>query len=247
LRPPSLSLMELCGPPRTRTRSPRADIGSAQPVRRSERPAGLDSSAPAPQPKRWGGPPWTFTLLQRSSPGPRAVPPVARQVRRHILSWDLFTLRHSIRLADPLTGHGSLRDRVPRTGFGYPLRDIHHQPSRRFYTPEHPWASSFKVFPSPRSVPLSGAMPSCRYRAAAALPRREASNDWAGYRAFIPRRVRSDTGATRAPAVDTFLELPPPERSPIRPGARFDRGASPLILGRLGVPTRPDLRVSGCE
>ena len=37
------------------------------------------------------------------------------------------------------------------------------------------------------------------------------------------------------PAVDPFLGFPPPERTPARPGARFDRGASPLVLRRLDV------------
>jgi hypothetical protein len=46
-------------------------------------------------------------------------------------------------------------------------------------------------------------------------------SDRAGYRAFIPRRVRAAAGTTRAPAVDTFLGFAPPEHSPIRPGARF--------------------------
>jgi hypothetical protein len=38
-----------------------------------------------------------------------------------------------------------------------------------------------------------------------------------------------------APAVDPFLRFTPPERSPARPGARFDRGTSPLVLRRLDV------------
>jgi hypothetical protein len=37
------------------------------------------------------------------------------------------------------------------------------------------------------------------------------------------------------PAVDPFLGFTPPERTPARPGARFDHGASPLGLRRLYV------------
>jgi len=33
-----------------------------------------------------------------------------------------------------------------------------------------------------------------------------------------------------APAVDPFLGFASPECAPVRPGARFDRGASPLVL-----------------
>jgi hypothetical protein len=243
----SLSLMELYGPSRTRTRSPRVGMGSTRPVRRSERPAGIDSSAPARQPKRLGGPPWTSTLLQRTSPGPRAVPPVARQVRRHLLSWAFVALRHSIRMADPLADRGPLHGRVPRAGFGYPLRDMHHHPYRRPKTPERPWASPFKVFPSPRSVPLSGPMPSCRCRDASKPPRREAG-------ATGPATGPSSRDeSVLAPEPQGLRPSIPSWGSPHQSILPSDlalalvRGASPLTLGRLDVPTRPGLRVSGCE
>jgi len=45
------------------------------------------------------------------------------------------------------------------------------------------------------------------------------------------------------PAVDPFLGFDPPKRTPVRPGARFDRGASPLALWRFDVQTRLGLRV----
>ena len=45
------------------------------------------------------------------------------------------------------------------------------------------------------------------------------------------------------PAADPFLGFHPPERTPVRPGARFGRGASPLALGRFDVQTRLGLRV----
>jgi hypothetical protein len=37
------------------------------------------------------------------------------------------------------------------------------------------------------------------------------------------------------PAVDPFLGFAPPERAPVRPGVRFGRDASPLVLRRLDV------------
>jgi hypothetical protein len=51
---------------------------------------------------------------------------------------------------------------------------------------ERPWASPFKEFPSPRSVPLSEPVPSCRYRTATAPPRRAASATVAGFRVLFP-------------------------------------------------------------
>ena len=36
--------------------------------------------------------------------------------------------------ADPFIRGGSLHHGVPRTGFEYPLRDVHHRPSRRLRT-----------------------------------------------------------------------------------------------------------------
>jgi len=51
---------------------------------------------------------------------------------------------------------------------------------------ERPWASPFKGFPSSRSVLLSEPVPSCRYRAAAAPPRRAASATVAGFRVLFP-------------------------------------------------------------
>ncbi len=51
----------------------------------------------------------------------------------------------------------------------------------------------------------------------------------------------------RVPAVDPFLGLIPPEHAPVRPGAHFDRSASPLALLRLDVQARLGLRVLRCE
>jgi hypothetical protein len=111
---------------------------------------------------------------------------------------------------------------------------------------ERPWASPFKVFPSPQSVPLSGPLPSCRYPPPPHHPEGWHLGNAAGFRASFLRRIRSVTGITRIPAVDTFLGFDPPEPAPIRPGARFRRGASPLALGRLDVQARLGLRVLRC-
>ncbi len=123
------ALMRLRGPSRTPAHPPRAGIGSARPVRRFYAPRVLSKCA-VPQPKLRAALHGLPLLFRARSPGPRAVPPVARQVRRHFLSWTSRALRHSLRPADPFAGSGSLRHRVPRAGFGYPLRDVHHRPSR---------------------------------------------------------------------------------------------------------------------
>jgi hypothetical protein len=104
---------------------------------------------------------------------------------------------------------------------------------------ERPWASPFKVFPSSQSVPLSGPMPSCRHP----LPPRRPE----GLRVRCAPASRpcscdesvQSPGSRVIPAVDPFLGFYPPEPAPIRPGARFGRGASPLTLGRLDVQGPP--------
>jgi hypothetical protein len=83
-----------------------------------------------PPPKRGAALRGLPLLFRARSPGSRAVPPVARHARRHYLSWTFAALRHDLKPADPFAGDGSLRHRVPRAGFGYPLRDIHHRSSR---------------------------------------------------------------------------------------------------------------------
>jgi hypothetical protein len=104
-------------------------MGCARPVRRFYAPRALSECA-FPRPKPWAALHGLPLLFRARSPGPRAVPPVTRQVGRHFLSWTSVALRHSSRPADPFADGGSLRHRVPRAGFGYPLRDVHRRPCR---------------------------------------------------------------------------------------------------------------------
>jgi hypothetical protein len=78
-------------------------------------------------------------------------------------------------------------------------------------------------------------------------PPRGGGHGVAVFRALLPRRVRADTGIAGIPAVDPFLGFVLPELAPVRPGARFHRGASPLALRRLHVKARPGPRVLQCE
>jgi hypothetical protein len=161
--------MRLRGPSRTQAHPPRVDTGSTRPVRRFHTLRALSKCA-IPQPKLRAALHGLPLLFRARSPGPRAVSPVARQVRRHFLSWTFRALRHSLRPAASLAGSRSLRYRVPRAGFGYPLRDLTTGPPDASSASERPWASPFKGFPSPRSVPLSEPLPSCRCRVALRLP-----------------------------------------------------------------------------
>jgi hypothetical protein len=188
-----------------------------------------------PQPKLWAALHGLPLLFRARSPGPRAVPPLARQVRRHFLSWTFSTLRHSLRPADPLTGGGSLRHRVPRAGFGYPLSGVHHRPSRRV---KRTGASMGFTLPGLPLVTIGaplGARALLALPAATAPPRRAASATWPASGPCSRDESVLSPEPQAVPAVDPCVGFDPPECAPVRPGARFDRGASPLALRRLYV------------
>jgi hypothetical protein len=136
-------------------------------------------------------PPWTSIPLQSSSPGTRAVPPVSRLARRHFLSWTSRALRHSPRPVDSCLGSGSLRRPVPRSRFGYLLRDYSIRPSRRlrigasmgFPLQGLPLAAIGTPLGALALLPLPAA------RVAQRAPRFRA----AGFRALFLQRVRSVT------------------------------------------------------
>jgi hypothetical protein len=69
-------------------------------------------------------------------------------------------LRHSPGPADPHEGDESLRRRVPRAGFGYPLRDVHHRSSRRAKRRSVHGLDPSRCSPRARAVLLSESMPS---------------------------------------------------------------------------------------
>jgi len=145
-------------------------------------------SASAPSPSRsCGRPPMDFrspTELDHRDPAPSRHPKAASQTTLPLL--DFFCPTARTKPAEPSAGGGSLRHRVPRTGFDYPLRDVSAGPAGATSAPERPWASPFKGFPSSRSVPLSEPMPSWRCRAAAAPPRRAACRDNGRLQGLVP-------------------------------------------------------------
>jgi hypothetical protein len=139
-------------------------------------------------------PPWTSALLQSSITGtprrPHRLPGVSG---RHFLSWTSAALRHMparwtrLPIADPSAVACHVR------GLVTPLAASTIEPPDASSASERPWASPFKDFPSLRSVPLSGPVPSCRYRLLAAFPE-VGDHNLAGFKALFPQRVRTATG-----------------------------------------------------
>jgi hypothetical protein len=78
-------------------------------------------------------------------------------------------------------------------------------------------------------------------------PRGEARTTWPPSRPCSRDEFVLSPGPQVIPTVDSFLGFDLPEHALVRPGARFDRGASPLALRRLDVQARPGLRVLRCE
>jgi len=186
-----------------------------------------------------GGPPWTFALLQSQSPGTRAVPLVSQLVGRHYLSWTSLALQHSPRPADTLIDSGSLRRRVATYGVWLPPSRLSPPAlptlARRSVHGLHPSRSSLRRNRYPSRGPCLPAVTRC-FRD---VPKDATSTTRPASRpCSCDESVRSP-GSRVIPAVDTFLGFYPPEPAPIRPGARFGRGASPLALGRLDVQGPP--------
>jgi hypothetical protein len=192
------ALVRLRGPSRTQARAPRVLMGCTRPVRRFHALQALSSRA-VPQPKLQAALHGLPLLFRARSPGPRAVSPVARQVRRRFLSWTSRALRHSLRPADPFAADGSLRRRVPRAGFDYPLRDLHHRSSRRDKRAGASMGFTLQGLPLVAiGTPLGAHCPPV------VTPQRRASPEGcadckAGFRAFFPQRVRAVAGTTNGP------------------------------------------------
>jgi hypothetical protein len=158
------------------------------------RPAGVQPTR-RPSAEASGGPPWTCAPLQSASPGNCAIPPVSRLVRRHFLSWTFFALRHSPRPVDTCLGGGSLHHHEPRAGFGYPLRDHYHRPSRRFRVGA---SMSFTLQGVPFvaiGTPL-GALAFLPLPVSSIALRRALLVHTAGFKALFLRRIRAVTGTT---------------------------------------------------
>ena len=123
------TLMGLRGPSRTPAHRSRVDIGSTRPVRRST-PCGCSINAPSLS-RSFGRPSLDFrssSEFDHRDPVPsRRFPSRSDDTSSPDLSLPYDTISgRQLRFFD----RGSLHDHEPRAGFGYPLRDIHYQPSR---------------------------------------------------------------------------------------------------------------------
>jgi hypothetical protein len=94
------------------------------------RPSGAQP-AHRPTAEAAGGPPWTSTPLQSSITGTPYRPAGCPASQTALPLLGLLRPTTHAGSADPSVDSGSLRRRVPRAGFGYPLRDFHRRPSRR--------------------------------------------------------------------------------------------------------------------
>jgi hypothetical protein len=148
------------------------------------------------------------------------------------------------RPADPLGGDRSLCRRVPRAGFGYPLRDVHHRPCRRIgagallgFTLQGVLLDR-APYPSRGLCPLDVAGPDSATPGGSEEGR-------AAFRALSSRRVRAVTGLPGESGRRCLPGFLPSRAFP--PSARAiacSHDADPLALGREDVITRLGLRVS---
>jgi hypothetical protein len=130
-------------------------MGSVPPARRFDAHRALTGRDLPSRPKPDGGPPRAFALLQRSIAAPPHRPVGrSRLVGRCFLPWALVPY-DTCRNGGPAFSRGFRPRGVPRPGFGYPPRGVHHRSSRHLAAPERPSASPLQAFSSNRSGPLS--------------------------------------------------------------------------------------------
>jgi hypothetical protein len=213
-----------------RPRPTRTDMGSVRPARRFDARRALASrdlpSRIAPD----GGPPCAFALLQRSIAAPphRPAGPKA-DPSDDASSPGLLRPYDTCRNGGPAFRGASRPRCVPRAGFGYPHRGVHHRPCRRLAAPERPSASPLKAFSSRRSDRLSAAPALLALLASVRL----APQGGVRTRSTPGPRSRREfvlaTGSRRTRCVDAFSGLHPPEHSPPPACApALGRRASPL-------------------
>lgn len=215
-------------------------MGSVRPARRFD---ALRAHAGPSLPSRLspdGGPPCAFALLQRSIAAPphRLADPKVRT------SDDAS----SPELSCPTT-HSERRTRVsrsfrprcvPRPGFGYPHRGVHHRPSRRLSAAERPWASPFKAFSSRRSAllpehPALMAFPaSIRLTPMGSVRTRPRSGPRSRHELVLPFRIPKDPARRCLPGLHPFRAFPL-----LGLLLRFgSRGIPSHALGGYDVPAR---------
>ena len=163
------ALVRLRGPSGTQAHLPRMGMGSIRPVRRSA-PFGYSACAPSLS-RSFGRPSLNFrssSELDHRDPVPsRRFPSVSDDTSSPGLLRPYDTVSDwQIRwpAADPSATACRVR------GLVTPFATYTTSPSGASSAPERPWASLFKGFPSSRSAPFSGPVPSCRYPPQLRLP-----------------------------------------------------------------------------
>jgi len=198
---------------------------------------------PASRPKSRGDPP-ALSLpcrgIHRSSARSRA--PVGTLGGPCSLSWASAALRHNLGRA-MRDDRGSRRNPQPRAGFGYPLRGVHHSPSRRAKRRSVHGLLPSGLLPRARRELLSESLPSWRYRPARRTVRctRERGRLQGLALGTDPNRRRS---LGDRPSLPSWAS-PPQSYIPTRSGtALWSRGLPSHPVSRADVPARQGLRVS---
>jgi hypothetical protein len=170
-------------------------------------------------------------LFRARSPGPRAVPAGCPAYGTTLPLLDSFCPTTLAGRMDPLTDSGSLRCRVPRPGFGYPLRGVHHPTSRRVEHAGAPMGFSLQGVPLIASSAPLGAL------ALLTLPT-EPHPPGGGMRSTgSPSGLRSRDESVQHRNLERFRPSIPSWGSALQSLLPFvlaralNRGASPLALG----------------
>jgi hypothetical protein len=253
-RRPVRPLVELRGAPRTTARRTRTAMGFRPTRPAFRRPAGGHPPDLLPTRRSGLGPPCAFVLLQRHVPAAphRGVTPPGSCEPTEDPSRDAASpgLSRPTTRAGPADPHewcnGSLRSCVPRAGFGYPLRDLHHRSSRRRSAGAFLGLTLQGVLLVRELCPSRGRCPPDV--AGRARPPRGEGTEPAAFRALFPRRVRAATSLPRETG-RRYLPGFPLSRA-FSPSARAiacSHDAGPLVLGGDDVPTHLDPRASRIE
>jgi hypothetical protein len=216
----------------------RTAMGSVRPARRfhAHRVHSRPSLRPAEADR---GPPCAFAPLQRSifaAPHRTARP---EGPASDASSPELLCPTALSKSGGPVGLDGrSLRHPVPRPGFGYPHRGLHHHSSRRTRR-----RSTLGLLPSRpdrvAAVPLSGPLPSWRFRGAPT--RRSGLTSTCAFRASFSRRSRESDRL--GPDPRTSLGFTPPE--PSLPSSGHSLSVAMPALAPSGGYTLIPTRVTG--
>jgi hypothetical protein len=199
------------------------------------RPSGTQR-ARRPAAEAAGGPPWTSAPLQSSITGTPCRPAGCPACQTTLPLLDFLRPTTQSR-----TGGSVRRQRIPpppRAACGVwlppsrpappalPMRQAHRSVPGLHTSRSSP---RHDRCPSPTPYPHAVTGPQLR------LPGGQRARPWPASGSCSRDESVLTPGPQVIPAVDPFLGFTPPERTPARPGARFDHGASPHVLGRLDV------------